>query len=72
MLEISDCREHIYNNIKEQIRNATVNQIIFFNLKRNLNNDNLIQSGYLKIAVTTGDIVIKVKNIMPNNKTQKA
>lgn len=72
MLEISDCREHIYNNIKEQIRNATVNQIIFFNLKRNLNNDNLIQSGYLKIAVTTGDIVMKVKNIMPNNKTQKA
>lgn len=72
MLEISDCREHIYNNIKEQIRNATVNQISFFNLKRNLNNDNLIQSGYLKIAVTTGDIVMKVKNIMPNNKTQKA
>lgn len=72
MLEISDCREHIYNNIRSKSLTPRLTKLFFFNLKRNLNNDNLIQSGYLKIAVTTGDIVMKVKNIMPNNKTQKA
>lgn len=72
MLEISDCREYIYNNIRSKSVTPRLTKLVFFNLKRNLNNDNLIQSGYLKIAVTTGDIVMKVKNIMPNNKTQKA